>query len=134
VIEEANVPYKGIDISYIGYTNADGEPFTWNDGTEYAIVSFKAVNEYKFKESVEDFKNEDYDSAINYSLTWSVSVDRAQKLSKGLSGSLTCHWVKNSEDIDILVPKNFVPVEAIVAKKRSLTDILAKSDSVKATA
>jgi len=138
VIEQAMVPYKGIDIAYVGYVNADGEPFTWESGDEYAIVSFNATNEYKFNESVEAFKNEDYEEAVNGRLSLSVPVEQARKLSKGLPGTLICHYVTitddNGEDIEILVPKSFAPVEAIVAKKRSLSDILAKADSVKANA
>jgi hypothetical protein len=137
VIEQAMVPYKGIEVSHVGYTDADGEPFMWEDGTEYAIVNFKAVNEYGFEQSVADFQNEDYESAVNYNLSMRMSVDKAQDLAKGVPGTLVCQMITvdiDGVDTEVLMPKSYTPAQAIVAKKRSLSDILAKSDGVKATA
>ena len=128
VIDQALVPYKGIEVSYVGFTDADGEAFEWESGDEYAIVSFKAVNEYGFDLSVEDFKNEDFDSAVNHNLSMSMSVDKARNISVNAPGTLVCHFVKNKDGIDILVPKSYTPAVAIDSSKarRSLTDILAK--------
>lgn len=137
VIEKALVPYKGIEVSHVGYTDGDGEPFMWEDGTEFAIVSFKAVSEYGFEQSVEDFKNEDFDSAVNHKLTMRMNVDKAQDLAKGVPGTLVCHMVTvdiDGVDTEVLMPKTYTPAAAIVAKKRSLSDILAKSDTIKAGA
>lgn len=134
VIDQAMVPYKGIEVSYVGYTDSEGEAFVWEDGSEYAIVSFKAVNEYGFEQSVEDFKNEDFESAVNHNLSMRMNVDKAREISKGMPGTLICHTILNSEDIEILVPKSFAPAQAVVAKTRSLSAILAKADSVKANA
>ncbi len=134
VIEQAMVPYKGIEVSYVGFTDADGDAFVWEDGSEYAIVSFKAVNEYGFEQSVEDFKNEDFDSAVNHNLSMRMNVDKAREISKGVPGTLICHTITNSEGIDILVPKSYSPTAAVVAKTRSLAGISAKSDTIKAKA
>jgi len=136
VIEQAMVPYKGIEVAYVGFTDAEGEPFIWegDNGGEYAIVSFNATNDYKFNESVEAFKNEDYDEAVNNRLSMRMDADKAREICKGMLGTLICHTILNSEDIEILVPKNFTPIAAVVAKKRSLSDILAKSDTIKAGA
>ena len=130
VIEDALVPYKGIEISYIGLVDEDGDAFEWESGDEYAIVSFKAVNEYGFDLSVQHFKNEDYKKAVNQNLTMSMSVDKARNLSLNTPGTLVCHFVKNKEGIDILVPKSYAPAVAKDASKsrRSLSDILAKED------
>ena len=137
VIEQAMVPYKGIEVSHVGYTDGDGEPFAWEDGSEFAVVSFKAVSEYGFQQSVEDFKNEDFESASNHKLTMRMSVDKAQDLAKGVPGTLVCHMVTvdiEGVETEVLMPKSYTPAKAVVAKKRSLTDILAKADSVKANA
>lgn len=134
VIDQALVPYKGIEVTYVGYTDSEGDAFTWEDGSEYAIVSFKAVNEYGFEQSVEDFKNEDYESAVNRNLSLRMNVEQARNVSKGITGTLICHLRPNQDGVEILVPKSFAPAQAIVAKTRSLTDILAKADAVKADA
>lgn len=128
VIDQVMVPYKGIEVTYVGYTDKDGDAWTWEDSTEYAIVSLKAVNEYNFELSVEDFKNEDYLSAVNRNMSINMNVEQARKISKGITGTLICHTRPNKEGIDIVVPKSFVPLESIVAKTRSLASILAKSD------
>ena len=134
VIDQVMVPYKGIEVTYVGYVDKDGDAWTWEDGTEYAIVSLKAVNEYNFNESVEDFKNEDYVSAVNRNMSININVDQARKISKGITGTLICHTRLNKEGVEIVVPKSFVPLESIVAKTRSLSSILAKADAVKADA
>jgi hypothetical protein len=128
VIDQAMVPYKGIEVTYVGYTDSDGNAFTWESGDEYAIVSFKAVTEYGFEQSVEDFKNEDYNSAVNHNLSMSMSVDKARELSIKTPGTLVCHFVTNKDGVEILVPRSYAPTQAVVAKTRSLASILAKSD------
>jgi hypothetical protein len=134
VIDQVMVPYKGIEVTHVGYTDSEGDAWTWEDGTEYAIVSLKAVNEYGFEQSVEDFKNEDYESAVNRNLSLRMNVEQARNVSKGITGTLICHTRPNKEGVDIVVPKSFVPLESIVAKTRSLSSILAKADAVKADA
>lgn len=130
LIEQALVPYKGIEVSYVGFVDADGEPFLWEDTEEpYAIVSFKAMNEHQLNQSVEEFADGDYESAVNHNLSMRMDVVKAREICKGTPGTLICHEVEVGEEgakETALLPKNFVPAVAVVAKTASLADRLAK--------
>jgi hypothetical protein len=134
IIEESLTPYKGIEVSYVGYTDAEGEPFEWErDGeTEhYAIVSFKAMNTHQLMQSVEEFEAEEYDDCVNHNLSMRMSIAKADELSAGMIGTLICHDVQvKDEDGELtdelaLLPKSFAPIKAKVAKKASLADMIA---------
>lgn len=127
VITEANVPYKGIEITNIGYVDADGEPFAWESGDEYAIVSFKALTEYQFDNAVQSFIEEDYETAVRNNLTLSVPVEKARLWTVKTPGTLVCRKILNNDGIEIMVANSYQPAVAIDASKakRSLADILA---------
>jgi hypothetical protein len=127
VITQSNVPYKGVEITHIGFTNADGEPFVWDSGDEYAIVSFKALTEYQFNEAVQNFIAEDFDEAVRRNITLSVPVEKAQLWSKGVPGTLVCHNIVNNDGVEIMVAKTYQPAVAVdsAKAKRSLADVLA---------
>lgn len=136
LIEEALVPYKGIEISHIGYTNKDDEPFEWLDedkeptGRYFALVSFKAMNPYQFKQAVEQFSDEEYEEACNHNLSLRMDVEKARELSAGMLGTLICHNVvvtdEDDEEVETLMAKSFAPIASINAKKISLADALKK--------
>jgi len=127
VITEANVPYKGIEINHIGFTDADGEPFAWESGDEYAIVSFKACTEYQFNNAVEAFVAEDYDEAVRSNLTLSVPVEKARLWSIKTPGTLVCRKIMNNDNVEIMVANSYQPAVAIdsTKAKRTLADVLA---------
>lgn len=127
VITEANVPYKGIEVTNIGYTDADGEPFAWESGDEYAIVSFKALTEYQFDNAVQAFIEEDYEGAVRHNLTLSLPVEKARLLSVKTPGTLVCRKILNNDGVEIMVANSYQPAVAIDSSKakRSLADILA---------
>lgn len=127
VITEANVPYKGIEINHIGFNDADGNPFSYDNGDEYAIASFKAVSEYQFDKSVEAFVEEDYDTAVAGSLSMRVPVEKARLWSVKTPGTLVCHKVINNDGVEIMVARSYQPAVAIdsTKAKRTLADVLA---------
>lgn len=122
VIDEMLVPFKGVEVSNVGFKDADGDPFEWEDGTEYAIVSFKAMSEYQFDRACEDFENEDYTDACNHNLSLSVEATKARDLI-GATGVLVCHKVENKDGEMIVVVKSFkaVPAENASSKLRTLS-------------
>lgn len=136
LIEEALVPYKGVEISYIGYTNKDDEPFEWLDedgdatGRYFALVSFKAMNPYQLAQAVEEFSNEEYDEACNHNLSLRMDVEKARELSAGMLGTLICHNVvvtnDDDEEVETLMAKSFAPIASVSAKQVSLKDQLKK--------
>ena len=132
VIEESNTPYKGVEVSYVGYTDGDGEPFVWEESDEpYAIVSFKAMNNHQLKQAVAEYLEEDYDECVNHNLSMRMSIEKANEIHAGVTiGVLICHEVEvENEDGDIelaLLPKAFSPAKAKDAKKISLADLLSK--------
>lgn len=131
LIEEALVPYKGVEVSYVGFVDSEGNPFLWEDSEEpYAIVSFKATNEHQLMKAVELFEAGEFEEATNTNMSMRMNVDKARELIVGGLGSLICHEVEvedeNGDNAIALLPKKFVPAEAKVAKKVSLADLLAK--------
>jgi len=147
IIEDALTPYKGIEVTYVGLTDADGEPFEWTDKRgnteEYAIVSFNAMNEHQLEQSVEAFEEGDYQSAVNNNMSMRMLVHKAQELSPKMLGTLICHYVKLKDEDgeftgeEALMPKSFAPIASKVAKRVSLKDLLAskkgKKDDKKAS-
>jgi len=141
IIEDALTPYKGIEVTYVGFTDADGEPFEWTDKRgnteEYAIVSFNAMNEHQLEESVEAFEEGDYQSAVNNNMSMRMPVHKAQELSAKMLGTLICHYVKLKDEDgeftgeEALMPKSFAPIASKVAKRVSLADILASKKGKK---
>jgi len=121
VIDEMLVPFKGVEVSNVGFKDADGDPFEWEDGTEYAIVSFKAMSEYHFDRASEDFENEDYADACNHNLTLSVEATKARELISS-TGVLVCHKIENKDGDMIVVVKSFkaIPAENAGTKLRTL--------------
>lgn len=133
IIDEALVPFKGVEVSYVGYTDADGDAWTWDEsGEEFAIVSFKAMNPHQLATAVEEFEAGDYEASANHNLSMRMPVDKAREIIAGAtSGTLVCHNVEiedeeTGETIVALLPKNFIPAVAKEAKRASLKDILAK--------
>jgi hypothetical protein len=137
IIEESNVPYKGVEVSYVGYTDAEGEPFLWEDTEEpYAIVSFKAMNEHQLKTAVQEYLDEEYDDAVNHNLSMRMSIEKANEIHAGVTiGVLICHEVEVDNDGEpemALLPKAFSPAKAKDAKKVSLADLLKAKKGDKA--
>jgi hypothetical protein len=132
IVDQPGVPYKGIEVVHVGYTNSEGEEFLWENTDEpYAIVSLNASTPYQLEQAVEEFIDEDYDSACNHNVSIRMNVEKARELSKGVPCTLV--MVERQTLIDdvettILVAKSVAPVAAITAKKASLADILAKKD------
>ena len=130
IVEDAGVPYKGIEVTYVGYNDENGEPFTWEDSEEqYAIVSLNACTPYQLEKSVEEFIAEDYNNACNHNVSIRMNVDKARELSKGTPCTLI--MVERQTEIDgvdttILVAKSVAPVASVVAKKTNLSALLAK--------
>jgi hypothetical protein len=146
IIEEAMTPYKGVEVTYVGFTDAEGEQFLWNDedgdpdpSRPFAIVSFNAMNLHLLEQSVDEYQAGMYDECVNHNLSVRMDADKARELSKGTPGTLICHNVhlkdedgelmydeKTEEPVMGLLVKSFAPVAAKFAKKASLADILAK--------
>tara|TARA_R110000782_G_scaffold139868_1_gene232376 strand:- start:403 stop:963 length:561 start_codon:yes stop_codon:yes gene_type:complete len=136
VLTEVGVPYKGIEVTHVGFTDADGTPFEYESGDQYAIVSLKAYNEYQFENAVAAFVAEDYDEAVAKSLSVSMTVDKAREIQAKSTGTVILQTVMNSDDVEIIVVRSFVPAVAVDASKmkRSLTAMLAKPKLAEATA
>ena len=137
VVDQAGVPYKGIEVTNVGFNDSDGEPFVWEESDEeYAIVSLNACTPYQLEQAVEEFVAEDYDNACNHNVSLRMNVDKARELVKGVPYTLV--MVERQTEIDgvdttILVAKSITPVAAVVAKKATLADLLAKkADAPKA--
>ena len=137
IVDQAGVPFKGIELSNVGFTNSDGEPFVWEESDEeYAIVSLNACTSYQLEQAVEEFIAEDYDNACNHNVSIRMNVDKARELGKGTPCVLV--MVERQTEIDgvdttILVAKSITPVAAVTAKKATLADLLAKkADAPKA--
>lgn len=137
IVDQAGVPFKGIELSNVGFTNSDGEPFVWEESDEeYAIVSLNACTPYQLEQAVEEFIAEDYDNACNHNVSLRMNVDKARELVKGVPYTLV--MVERQTEIDgvdttILVAKSITPVASVVAKKATLADLLAKkADAPKA--
>lgn len=134
IVDQAGVPFKGIELSNVGFTNSDGEPFVWEESDEeYAIVSLNACTPYQLEQAVEEFIAEDYDNACNHNVSLRMNVDKARELVKGVPYTLV--MVERQTEIDgvdttILVAKSITPVASVVAKKASLADLLAKKAEV----
>jgi len=133
VVDQAGVPYKGIEVTNVGFNDSDGEPFVWEDSEEqYAIVSLNACTGYQLEQAVEEFIAEDYDNACNHNVSIRMNVDKARELGKGTPCVLV--MVERQTEIDgvdttILVAKSITPVAAVVAKKATLADLLAKKSA-----
>lgn len=136
LVTEAGVPYKGIEISNVSYNDAEGNPFTWEDDSPYAIVNFKATNQHMLNRAVEQYTEEEYDDAVNNNLSMRMSIEDAQKLGKGITGQLICHNVTLNEGTDeesvALLPRKFVPAVAVEASKINFAQLLAKKAEAKA--
>ena len=137
VVDQAGVPYKGIEVTNVGFNDSDGEPFVWEESDEmYAIVSLNACTSYQLEQAVEEFIAEDYDNACNHNVSIRMNVDKARELGKGTPCVLV--MVERQTEIDgvdttILVAKSITPVAAVTAKKATLADLLAKkADAPKA--
>ena len=136
IIEDALTPYKGVEISHIGYVDAEGEAFVWEDTEEeFALVSFKAMNPYQLTLAVEEYENEEFDECVNHNLVMRMNVEKARKLSAGTTGVLICHEItvedEEGNEVQMLAPKSYSATESVVAKKVSLKDLLGKSKDKK---
>ena len=104
----------------------------WENGDEYAIVSFKAMSEYGFDRAVEDFNDEEYADACNHTLSMSMDVEKARDLI-GAVGVLTCHKIENKDGEMITVVKSFKAVAPAHAstKTRTLDSVGRKQKVIK---
>lgn len=132
IIDESLVPFKGVEISHIGYLDANGEPFMWEETEEeFALVSFKAMNPYQLNLAVEEFQNEEFEECVNHNLVMRMNVEKARKLSAGTTGTLICHEIEvedeDGNEVIMLAPKSYSAAESKAAKKVSLADLLGKS-------
>ena len=132
LVEEANVPYKGIEVTHIGYTDKDGDAFVDDNDEEYALVSFKAHTPYQLERAVEDFIDEDYESSTNHSLVMRMKPEVAREIGKGNVGTLILREAEvedeDGEMVTALFAKAFTPTVAVHGKKTSLADRLAKAN------
>lgn len=120
VIDEMLTPFKGVEVAHVGFTDKHGDAFEWDNGDEYAIVSFKAMSEYHFDQALEDFNNEDYNEACNHTLSLSVPADKARDMI-GASGVLVCHKIENKDGDMIVVVKSFKAVAPADASSKLRT-------------
>lgn len=132
VIDEMLTPFKGVEVSHVGFTDRHGDAFEWENGDEYAIVSFKAMSEYGFDRAVEDFNDEEYTDACNHTLSMSMDVEKARDLI-GAVGVLTCHKIENKDGEMITVVKSFKAVAPANAssKTRTLDSVGGKKKGIK---
>jgi hypothetical protein len=138
LVEQAGVPYKKVEVLYVGYTDADGDAFVNDEtGEEFAIVSFNAVTPYQLEKAVEDFVAEDYDSATNHKVSMRMPIKQANLVSKGCPGTLILREAEvevDGEKVIGLFAKSFTPAQAVDSKKVSLADLLAKASAPAVTA
>ena len=137
LVDQAGVPFKKVDVSYVGYVDANGDALVDDDGNEYAIVSFNAITPYKLEQAVADFIAEDYESAVNHNLSMRMSVSQAKLIAKGCPGTLVLREAEVDVDgtmVTALFAKSFTPAVAVDSKKVSLADMLAKASAPAVTA
>jgi len=136
LVTEAGTPYKGIEVTNISTVDGDGNAFAYPDGTEYAIVNLKAVNQYGLEQAVADYKAEDFQEACNHNLSISMSIEEADKLSKGVFGTLVCRQIalKDADGVatgeEALLPYRFTAMKAVEGKTFSFADMLTKTEGV----
>lgn len=138
IIEKLLTPYKGVEISYIGYVDADGNPFTWTDSDgieeEYAIVSFKAMSTYQLELSLDELEEGMLDECISHTMSMNMPVGKAQELCQGMLGTLIAHERALKEDgvetgeFGTFV-KSFSPIASVEVKTASVRELLAKRAS-----
>lgn len=139
-INKVGVGVEDTQVSSIGYTNADGEPFTYDSGDEYAIVNFVAVNEHQLAEAVAHYKAGRYTEAVNTNMSMRMSVADAQKLRAKLSGTLTCHLVDLKDDNGLpngeqaIMPLVFVPNATVKAVSVDFLSLLEEVEDPAITA
>jgi hypothetical protein len=128
VLTEVGVPYKGIEVTHVGYVDGDGTPWEYESGDKYAIVSLRAYNEHQFDNAVEAFVAEDYDEAVAKSLSVNILVDKLGDIQAKSTGTVILSTYMNADDIECVGIRSFVPAMAIDASKmkRSLTAMLAR--------
>ena len=129
LVDQAGVPYKKVEVSYVGYVDANGDAFVDDNGNEFAIVTFNASTPYQLEQAVADFIAEDYDSATGHRVSMRMPVKQAQNIEKGFTGTLMLREGEvevDGEMIIALFAKSFVPTAAVEVKKVSLADMLAK--------
>lgn len=133
-INTVGVGVKNTQVSSIGYTNADGEPFTYPSGDEYAVVNFVAVNAHQLAEAVEHYKAGRYNEAVNTNMSMRMSVADAQQIRAKVSGTLTCHLVDLKDDNGIptgeqaIMPLVFVPNASVDAVSVDFLSLLAETE------
>lgn len=124
VISDTGVPFKGVEVSHVGMVDEHGEPWVWEkSGEEYAIVSFKALSKYQFKQAVRLFKDGDYEGASNQGLSLSVAVDKLKDIEAGVTGTIILEEIKNKDGDKIVVVKRFNPAKAKTAERASLDSL-----------
>jgi len=137
LVDQAGVPFKKVEVTYVGYTDSNGDNFVDDNGDEFAIVSFNAVTPYQLEKSVEDFIAEDYESAVNHNVSMRMPVKQASLVAKGCPGTLLLRDAEvevEGEMITALFAKSFTPAVAVDSKKVSLADLLAKASAPAVTA
>ena len=130
LVESAGVPYKKVEVLYVGYVDSNGDAFVNDEtGEEFAIVSFNAVTPYQLERAVEEFIAEDYESATNHKVSMRMPTKQASLLEKGFTGTLMLREAEvevDGEKVIGLFAKSFAPTQAVDFKKVSLADLLAK--------
>jgi hypothetical protein len=137
LVDQAGVPFKKVEVLYVGYADANGDAFVDDNDEEYAIVSFNAVTPYQLEKAVEDFIAEDYESATNHKVSMRMPIKQANLVAKGCPGTLLLREAEVEVDGEMVIglfAKSFTPAQAVDSKKVSLADLLAKASTPAVTA
>jgi hypothetical protein len=109
VLGAIGTPYNDIEIFKIKYTNYAEDPFTEENGDEYAIVTFRAFSEYEFEQAIEAFVEEDYHIPKHKLMSMKMPLNLAEKLNPRMKGALLLHYIFDSENNEFVVPEKFTP-------------------------
>lgn len=129
--------HKDVIVAHIGYTNSEGNPFTWEQsGEPYAIVSLKAMTGWQADAAEEDYVNGEYDAAANRGMSFNANLELAAQLAKGLPVNIVVDTYTATLEDDSTEERlriaTLSPPQAKAVVKMSLADRIAARKAVAA--
>ncbi len=109
---------KNVYISNISRINGKtNQPFLWEEtGEPYAIVNFRAMNQYGATQALVDFKAGNYAESVNHGLSARVSYELADKLAKGMPADIVLEHVVLKDNSEAELVRSVAPATANTAR------------------
>lgn len=121
---------KGVTISNISRINGKtGQPFLWEEtGEPYAIVNFRAMNQYGANQALADFKAGKFEESVNHNLSARVSLELADKLVKGAPADVIIEAVTLKDGTQAELVRSVSPTEANTVRTFGAIEVPATAD------